>query len=56
MRWFEIDAGWMLIRSLYAVGLASDIYVRNKRWKPAKSELGDIADPLDEVVDPVTTP
>jgi len=44
MKWWEIDAGWMLIRSLAAVGLASDIYVRNKRWKPS----GDpVVDPVD---------
>ena len=61
MKWFEVDAGWMLIRSLAAVGLASDIYVRNKRWKPAERtvDLGDLADaqlPDEHVIDPTTTP
>jgi stearoyl-CoA desaturase (delta-9 desaturase) len=62
MRWFEIDAGWMLIRSLYALGLASDIYVRNKRWKPSSEpvvDLGDLSDAQlaeERVVDPTTTP
>ncbi len=35
MRWFELDTGWALIRTLAALGLASDIYVRNKRWRAA---------------------
>ena len=61
MRWFEIDAGWMLIRSLYAVGLASDIYVRNKRWKPSDQplvdlDLGDAQLPEERAIDPTTTP
>jgi hypothetical protein len=61
MKWFEVDAGWMLIRSLAAVGLASDIYVRNKRWKPSERivDLGDLADAQladEHAVDPTTTP
>jgi stearoyl-CoA desaturase (delta-9 desaturase) len=33
MRWFEFDLGWMFIRSFAALGLAGDIYVKNRRWK-----------------------
>jgi hypothetical protein len=52
MRWFEFDTGWMLIRSLAAVGLASDIYVKNKRWKAIDADGADDAEP----VDPTATP
>jgi stearoyl-CoA desaturase (Delta-9 desaturase) len=46
MRWFEIDTGWGLIRTLAALGLASDIYVRNRRWKAAEVAADDDADPI----------
>jgi len=32
-RWFEFDPGWALIRTLSVFGLASDIYVRNRKWQ-----------------------
>ena len=44
MKWYEFDIGWAFIRTCYAFGQASDIYVRNRRWKPSKIELPDVAD------------
>jgi stearoyl-CoA desaturase (delta-9 desaturase) len=41
MRWFEFDLGWAFIRSFAALGLASDIYVKNKRWKAAEGAPAD---------------
>ena len=40
MKWYEVDAGWMLIRTLAAFGLASDIYVRNRRWRASEGRDG----------------
>lgn len=41
MRWFEFDLGWAFIRTFAALGLASDIYVKNKRWKAAEGAPAD---------------
>lgn len=46
MRWFEFDLGWALLRTLHVFGLASDIYVKNKRWKPT-----DLAASLGETLE-----
>ena len=51
MRWFEVDAGWMLIRTLAAVGLAKDIYVRNRRWRASRVELPDLPEAEEPAVD-----
>lgn len=48
MKWFEFDLGWALLRTLSAFGLAKDIYVKNRRWKP-----GNAQDVLDAAVDAV---
>jgi stearoyl-CoA desaturase (delta-9 desaturase) len=50
MRWFEFDLGWALLRTLAAVGMAKDIYVKNKRWKPlTPAELAaGLSEPLEE--------
>jgi stearoyl-CoA desaturase (delta-9 desaturase) len=50
MKWYEFDAGWALIRLCYAFGQASDIYVKNRRWKPEKLhvELPDVEDSITE--------
>jgi stearoyl-CoA desaturase (delta-9 desaturase) len=37
-RWWEIDIGWWVIRVLAFFGLASEIYVRNKRWPHTPAE------------------
>jgi len=44
MRWFEFDLGWAFIRTFSAVGLASDIYVKNRRWKSTETAADDDAD------------
>jgi stearoyl-CoA desaturase (delta-9 desaturase) len=46
MRWFEFDLGWAFIRTFAAVGLASDIYVKNRRWKSIETAADDEADPI----------
>jgi len=46
MRWFEVDIGWALIRTLAAVGLARDIYVRNRRWRAVRTDDVDGAEPV----------
>ena len=51
MKWWEVDAGWMLIRTLAAFGLARDIYVKNRRWRSPASDASDA-----EPVDPTATP
>ena len=61
MKWYEVDAGWMLIRTLAAFGLATDIYVRNKRWRPDASPVVDLGDvdaqlPEEHAVDPTHVP
>ena len=45
MKWWEVDAGWMLIRTLAAFGLASDIYVRNRRWRAGAVEAAEPSSP-----------
>ena len=52
MKWFEFDAGWTLIRTFSAFGMASDIYVKNRRWKSIDAEGSEEAEP----VDPTATP
>jgi stearoyl-CoA desaturase (Delta-9 desaturase) len=52
MRWFEIDPGWGLIRTLAIFGLASDIYVKNRRWKTADTAEPKVDD-ADEVAEPI---
>jgi fatty-acid desaturase len=47
MRWFEFDLGWALLRTLHVFGLASDIYVKNKRWKP-KTLAASLGETLEE--------
>lgn len=37
-RWFEFDLGWALIRTLSVFGLASDIYVRNRKWQKSVAD------------------
>lgn len=47
MRWFEFDLGWAFIRTFAAFGLASDIYVKNRRWKVSEAAVDeDEADPI----------
>ena len=46
MKWFEFDLGWAFIRTFSAVGLASDIYVKNRRWKSSETAAEDDADPV----------
>jgi hypothetical protein len=49
MRWFEFDLGWALLRTLHVFGMAKDIYVKNKRWKPTAVDLAaSLGEPLEE--------
>ncbi len=42
MKWWEVDVGWMFIRTLSVFGMANSIYVRNKRWTPRAVELPSV--------------
>jgi stearoyl-CoA desaturase (delta-9 desaturase) len=44
MRVWELDIGWVVIRALSAVGLARDIYVRNRRWPHLDSSDDQVRD------------
>jgi stearoyl-CoA desaturase (delta-9 desaturase) len=56
MRWFEFDLGWAFIRSFAALGLADDIYVKNRRWKTTQAVQDDTEAETDSESDSTVVP